>query len=319
MMIPSPRLGHDRTWYWRGWHIRYTYFRPLSPEPNLTPLLLVHGFGASLGHWRHNFGSWSQHYPVYALDLLGFGRSQKAAAPYTPLFFAELLADFWQTFLQRPTILVGNSLGSVISLITAHRYPDRVKGLVLVNLPDASVLSATLPAADPPAHPPMSWAKRWVKYGLTAIFTAPWVINPLLAIVRSPVVLYPALKNAYADPRWVDEELKALIREPALEPHAALALRCLTRTLGDVAPTDRARSILPTLQTPLLLLWGKNDRLVPPFLAARCAALNPRLQLIELDQAGHCPQDECSDRVNGIVLDWINQTFSVTPVPSLHF
>jgi len=318
-MIPSPRLGHDRTWYWRGWHIRYIYLRPQSPEHNLTPLLLVHGFGASSGHWRHNLVHWSQQHPVYALDLLGFGRSQKAGAPYTPLFFAELLADFWQTFLQRPAILVGNSLGSLVGLITAHRYPDRIKGLVLVNLPDASVLSAASTPASSRPNPLLSWVKRWGTSGLTAIFTSPLVINPLLAIVRSPGVLYPALKNAYADPLRVDEELKALIREPALEPHAALALRCLTRTMGQIAPNDRARSILPTLQTPLLLIWGKNDRLVPPFLASRCAALNPRLQLVELDQAGHCPQDECSDRVNAIVLDWINQTFPVTPVPSLHF
>ena len=335
-MIPSPRLGYDRYWMWRGWRIHYCYLRPRFPSSS-SPLLCVHGFGAALGHWRNNLQILSESRPVYALDLLGFGRSQKAGANYNPAFFAELIADFCDTFLQRSAILVGNSLGSVISLLTAHRYGDRVKGLVLINLPDASVLAPSR-RADPPlappkrgiadpslapsrrADPPLTPPKRgmidprrgmifatWVRYALTFIFTSPLIINPLLAIVRSPRILFSALRNAYVDPRWVDGELKALIQEPTQDPLAPLALRCLTRGMGQVDPADQARSTLPQMQIPMLLIWGKQDRLVPPQLAGRCARLNPRLQVVELDQAGHCPQDECSDRVNQTILDWLTQ------------
>lgn len=305
VLINPPRLGHDRYWSWRGWRIHYCYLRPRSAT-SAPPLLLVHGFGAALGHWRNNLQAWSESHPVYALDLLGFGRSQKAGANYNPAFFAELIADFCDTFIQRPVILVGNSLGSVVSLLTAHRHSDRVRGLVLINLPDASLLSRSLPRE--PQEPPalLKAVGGSIRYLVTFLLTSPVVINPLLAIVRSPQILYSALRNAYADPRWVDEELKALIREPAHEPQAALALRCLTRGMGQVAPSDQARSTLPQMQIPILLIWGKEDRLVPPQLAPRCVALNPRIQLVELEQAGHCPQDECSDRVNAIILEWLD-------------
>jgi pimeloyl-ACP methyl ester carboxylesterase len=306
--VSSPRLGYDRYWMWRGWRIHYCYLRPRSPSSS-PPLLFVHGFGAALGHWRNNLQVLSESHPVYALDLLGFGRSQKAGANYNPAFFAELLADFCDTFLQRPAILVGNSLGSVISLLTAHRYGDRVKGLVLINLPDTSLLSrSSLPSPQSiETHSRKAFPSfgDWIRYPLIFLLTSPLVINPLLAIVRSPAILFNALRNAYADPRWVDEELKALIQEPTQDPLAPLTLRCLTRGMGQVAPEDQARSTLPQMQIPILLIWGKQDRLVPPPLARRCATLNPRIQVVELDQAGHCPQDECSDRVNALILQWL--------------
>ena len=309
--LPQPtqsRLGYDRYWMWRGWRIHYCYLRPRSPS-GAPPLVFIHGFGAALGHWRNNLQVLSESHPVYALDLLGFGRSQKAGANYNPAFFAELIADFCDTFLQRPAILVGNSLGSVISLLRAHRYSDRVKGLVLINLPDASLL-----AANPPQRGMTDSSQRktivgmvgeWLRYPVIFLLTSPLVINPLLAIVRSPSILFNALRNAYVDPRWVDGELKALIQEPTQDPLAPLTLRCLTRGMGQVAPEDQARSTLPQMEIPILLIWGKQDRLVPPQLAGRCAKLNPRLELVELDQAGHCPQDECSDRVNGLILRWL--------------
>ena len=309
-LISSPRCGYDRYWYWRGWRIHYSYLRPrsLSSAP---PLVFVHGFGAALGHWRNNLQALGEFHPVYALDLLGFGRSQKAGASYNPAFFAELLADFCDTFVQRPVILVGNSLGSVISLLTASRYAQRVQGLVLINLPDVSLVSRSSPATEAvktQSPSGLNFLGGLVRYLFTFLFTSPLVINPLLAIVRSPQILYSALRNAYADPRRVDDELKALIREPTLDPLAPLTLRCLTRGMGQLAPEDQARSTLPQLQIPILLIWGKQDRLVPPSLARRCVDLNPRIHLVELDQAGHCPQDECSDRVNGVIVEWLQKT-----------
>ena len=78
--ITRPDLGHQRFWYWRGWRLRYTYLKPSDPVAQArTPMLSRHGFGASLEQWRSNLSSWGQQRPVYALDLLGFGHSQKAA------------------------------------------------------------------------------------------------------------------------------------------------------------------------------------------------------------------------------------------------
>jgi pimeloyl-ACP methyl ester carboxylesterase len=320
MQIPhqdrTPRLGYQRHWYWRGWQIRYTY-SPATASPitqmvtEEAPLLLIHGFGASLGHWRHNLGPLSQNRRVYALDLLGFGQSQKAAAAYGPLFWSELIHDFWQTFIQIPAILMGNSLGSVACMTAAGRYPGLAQGLIMVNLPDSSVL---LPNVPLPSWSLGGLVKVWhlvsqpfadlVKW----VLTSPLVINPILAVARSPQVLYPSLNNAYGDTSVVDQELKQMIREPACDRHAAQALRFITRGMAQGIPKAyRAKFLLPQLTIPLLMFWGKQDRLVPPQLAARYGQLLPELTLIELETAGHCPQDEQPEVVNKAVLTWLQQ------------
>jgi haloalkane dehalogenase len=67
----------------------------------------------------------------------------------------------------------------------------------------------------------------------------------------------------------------------------------------------RVKTILPTLNIPMLLMWGLKDQMIPPYLARQFAALNPNLELVEIDDAGHCPHDECPDQVNEILLNWL--------------
>ena len=298
-----------RDWYWRGWQVSYCTLSPDRPpesgSPLYPPLICLHGFGASSYHWRQNLPVWGQYTTVYALDLLGFGASQKAAAPYSPVFWGEMVQDFWRTFVGEPVVLVGNSLGSVVAMTVAVQAPAMVRGLVWVNLPDNSVLLPDLPVMVTKL---MRGLQRWGRplgQAMQLALTGPWLINPLLALVRSPRILYPALASAYGETAVVDEGLRQMVSAPARDRHAAQALRFISRGMAQVPPPYRAKQVLPQLQVPLLLLWGQADRLVPPLLAARCGALNPRLQLIMVDGAGHCLQDECPDRVNTWVLDWL--------------
>ena len=87
-MLPPP-VTRDRYWYWRGWRIHYQVMPATTPQPHQPPILLLHGFGASLEQWRDNARVLAQSRTVYALDLLGVGGSQKAAA----IFNAELGGD----------------------------------------------------------------------------------------------------------------------------------------------------------------------------------------------------------------------------------
>ena len=304
--MPKPRLGYQRFWRWRGWRIRYTYLRssqPLDPDRH-PPMLFLHGFGACFGHWRENLAPLSEAYPVYALDLLGFGESSKAKAPYNPGLWAELVAEFWQTFIQRPMVLVGNSLGSSVAIAVADQYPDQIKALVLLTLPDASVLQTRPP--QPAPIPGLDRLGQYLGKGLSALVSSPLVVNPLFYWARSPQVLTSALKNAYVNPERVDQELQQMIRTPTLDPQAVHALRWMTKGMGQTTAALKARTILPRLQVPILLIWGQNDRLVPPSLAPRCQALNPtHIELMVLDKAGHCPQDDCGDRLNQILRNWL--------------
>jgi len=66
------------------------------------------------------------------------------------------------------------------------------------------------------------------------------------------------------------------------------------------------KRILPTLQIPMLVIWGQKDRWVPPALAQTFAQYNQNLQLLTLENVGHCPHDESPEQVNKIILDWLD-------------
>nr|WP_274381980.1 alpha/beta fold hydrolase [Myxacorys almedinensis] len=259
--------------------------------------MLLHGFGASIGHWRHNMSVLSQHHAVYALDLLGFGASEKAIAPYNVTLWIEQVHDFWQTFIRTPVILIGNSIGSLVCLAAAAAYPDMVKGVVMLNLPDSSVL-------DTPR-----WAQSALKVlspigSITkSIFTVPLIFNPFFNLLRSPAVVRVWAKQAYATPTGITDELIEILSMPAYDRNAARALRAMVRS--PKATSYTARTILPKLEVPMLLFWGQQDRFVPPNLATYCVNLNPKLELVEVSDAGHCPHDERPEEVNHKILTWI--------------
>lgn len=306
------RIGAQRDWVWRGWQTRYTYMRsersstPNDPQSqdSAPPLMLLHGFGASIGHWRHNLPVFSKHHTVYALDLLGFGASEKAIAPYNVTLWIEQVHDFWQTFIREPMIIVGNSIGSLVALAAASAYPEMVKGVVMLNLPDSSVLEVP------------KWAGSAMKVlspiGNVAkgILTFPLIFNPFFRVLRSPQVLRSWMKQAYADRNSITDELVEILSSPASDRGASAALRAMVKS--PKAKGYAAKVILPAIEVPMLLFWGRKDQFVPPKLAHYCVKLNPKLELVEVD-AGHCPHDERPEEVNHTILTWISRTIYIAP------
>ncbi len=115
-------------WTWQGYKIQYTV------KGTGRPLVLVHGFGASIGHWRKNIPVLAAAgYRVFALDLLGFGGSEKAPIDYTIELWVELLKDFWQEHIQESAVFIGNSIGALISLMVVAKHPEIAAGGVLIN------------------------------------------------------------------------------------------------------------------------------------------------------------------------------------------
>ena len=197
------KIGNQRDWMWRGWKIRYSYQPQKSIDNNSQqnpPLLLIHGFGVSLKHWRNNIQFLAQNHPVYSIDLLGFGSSQKAYASYGIDLWTHLVFDFWQEFINQPMILVGNSIGSLISLNTAVNHPAIAKGLVMLSLPDVAGRTNMIPA-------PL----RSLVTTIEGLVANPLLIRLLLNIARQPNVIRKSLQTAYINHLHVDQELVNLI------------------------------------------------------------------------------------------------------------
>ena len=119
-------------------------------QPSGPAVLLVHGFGASTDHWRHNIPVLAQRHEVHAIDLLGFGRSAKPAGlAYGGALWRDQLAAYVRQRIARPTVLVGNSLGGFAALAAGAALQEQAAGVVLIN--------AAGPFADEQQQPPGGW------------------------------------------------------------------------------------------------------------------------------------------------------------------
>ena len=98
-----------------------------------SPVILIHGFGGSVEIWQHNVMALSKNHRVYALDIVGFGRSDKPSGGYSPSFFLNHLNGFITAMKVGKANIVGHSMGGGLSLIYALAYPEKVDKLVLAD------------------------------------------------------------------------------------------------------------------------------------------------------------------------------------------
>ena len=287
------QLGFQRDWVWRGWQIRYTYLRAKAPlQDQDPPLLFLHGFGSALTQWYENLLPLSQTHNIYALDLIGFGASEKAATNYRVGLWVEQIYDFWRTFIRRPIVLVGHSLGALVALTAAATHPDMVQNLVLL----------TLPAARQELLP--KWVLRWIG-SVEGLFASPLLIKPLFYAIRRPKVIRSVLRSIYMNQERITDELVQNFLLPGYDRGAAQVLCRLTKARTQNDFCLQTKDLLAQVQIPILLIWGEHDRLIPLTWGRQLPPLNPKLKLVEIPNAGHCLYDECAECVNAEILNWL--------------
>lgn len=288
MMQPS-RLGTQRNWVWRGWQVRYTFLR--SPLEN-PPILFLHGFASSLAQWQENLLPLSQVHPVYALDLVGFGASEKADTAYKVGLWVDQVYDFWRLFIGRPIALVGHSLGALVALSAAVAYPEMVQSLVLMTLPAArqELIKGSFQA---------------VLGEIESLFTSPIIIRPLFRLIRRPGLVRSLLKAVYVNPDRITAELIESFLAPGRDRGASRAFYRLAKARTQMDYSLKTSDLLPQVQVPILMLWGLCDRVIPIALGRSLPDLHAHVRLVEIPDAGHCPYDECADCVNAEILSWL--------------
>lgn len=288
------RVGYQRDWVWRGWQTRYSFRRCAKPQQSSPPMMLVHGFGASIGHWEHNIDVLATNHTVYALDLIGWGGSRKPSVNYDIDLWVDQIYDFWRTFIGEPTILVGNSIGSLVALVAAARHPEMAASLVMVSLPDLSAEQEMIPA---PLQPLVNGIKRTI--------LSPLLLRGLFGVVSKPSVARRWARIAYFDPNRVTDGLVDLFLAPAQEREAPAAFVKIMQGMTSSKFSPNIRKLLPGMNLPMLLIWGVQDRMIPKGTADVLLTLNPLLKLVSLESVGHCAHHELPDRVNDIVSEWI--------------
>lgn len=217
-------------------------------------LLLVHGIGQSGARdWRETVGWLQQSFHVVALDLPGFGASSKANALYSPANYAAVLKHVADRFLGRPFVLIGHSMGAVVSLRYAAAYPQDVARLVLLDAP--GILHRYAVASDYLSQLGLSFARR--------------LLAPLERLRFEPQDI---LASAELRASWLGGD-------PATIAGFAVASEDLSGELGAVGAET-------------LVLWGGRDPLVPLRTGKVLAARLPRARLRVIEEAGHTPMLE---------------------------
>ena len=285
-------MSAPQPWSYAGHPVHAIAAAPADPDG--PAILLVHGFGASTDHWRHNIPVLAQRHEVHAIDLLGFGRSAKPAElAYGGPLWRDQLAEYVSERIGRPTVLVGNSLGGFSALAAGAALGDQAAGVVLLN--------AAGPFSDEQA-PPKGWGAITRQTIAGALLKSPVLQRLLFENLRRPATIRRTLNQVYVDKTNVDEALVEAIRRPSLDPGAFGVFR----TVFDIPRGQPLDELFAQLTCPLLLLWGIRD----PWINAvgRRAAFQrhaPAGTSEVVLEAGHCPHDEVPDQVNAALLDWI--------------
>lgn len=267
------RVGNINTRYW-------------AEGDNGPAVLLVHGLGGSVENWAPNIGPLSQRHRVYALDLRGFGRSDKTPLIHSLYDLVQFIDDFMQVLQIEKASLIGNSLGGGLALQFAIQYPEKVEKLVLVD--NAGMGRETI--AD-----------------FKLIFV-PWIGEILTRPSRKGTIAL--LKKLVYDPSIINDEIVTLTYDLMTLPGARKALLATLRAGIDFRGqrsnlTKNLLDKISSITAPALVVWGKQDRILPLAHANKCHECLQDSEVYIFDNCGHVPQLERSEEFNRLVLDFL--------------
>ena len=256
-------------------------------EGSGVPVLLLHGLGGFAGVWRHTLPALGRHATAIALDLPGFGLSSKPPGPYPLAFFARAIEHFRRALGFDRLALVGHSMGGAVAAAYTLAYPSRVECLALVG--------GVVPGFD--------YRVSWIYRALAAPG-----LGELIGGLMWPGLLRAALTRCFARPDA--EEVDFLVRTGypiRVSPEGRAAFLSTLRSVRAdfIADAERYRKGLASLPLPVLLIHGRQDRIVPPAHPETVAAHLPKGQLRLLQGCGHFPQIEWRDAVNEWLTDFV--------------
>jgi len=269
------------------------------------PIVFVHGLGGSHLNWCLLGPHLAAGRRAVALDLRGFGLTPGLRVNSTVQANARLLNRFITEVIGAPVILVGNSMGGLISILETAANPRAIDGVVLID-------------------PALPQKPDWQVSGQFALYSLPGLgslaVARLMSTVPPEQAVQQLLQLCFADPSRADPEMikadVALLtrRHPTTSARAAArarvflaAARSLLRVL---ARRHQYNAMMAGIDVPVLLIGGEDDRLVPVAAMRQAAARNPHWESVILPGVGHTPMLEVPDAVTGVIRDWLDRHFS---------
>lgn len=255
------------------------------------PVAFIHGFGASLDSWRFIEDALKNEYRLILLDLKGHGYSDRPRDDrYSPQNHAEIVMGLMEYLNLTNVVLVGHSFGSAVALLVALKAQESSSEAVL-----GLVLLAS--SVDPDNLPFFLRLLRMPVFG--------WLGMKLTsASFRTRLVL----KKAYYDDEKVTDSLIELYAKYQKIPGTDYAF---LKTAEQFIPPDlpRLKEELQKLKIPVVNIFGKHDEIVTRESAEGVCRLLPRCSLVMIEDVGHIPHEETSDKIVPLLRDFISKAF----------
>ena len=306
-LMGSPDWGESKYWSYKDLRV---HFRVTGKESD-PPIVLIHGFGASSDHWRNNAEIFaSEGFRVFGIDLIGFGKSeqnlQSKIKHLENQFWANQLASFLDEIVDikknGKVVLIGNSLGALTAITTLSNRPELIKTIIAAPLPEPVFV-------NPIKFSFPNWLLK-VKSFLIKIVFHLFPLKTLVNLISRTKLITFALQSAYVRSISNDIPLQRIVTVPSKRINASKALRAMCIGMSNRPNSAKGPSIIEKIQNlpnrpPILLIWGKQDKLIPIFLAKKLIKLHPWIKLTVINEAGHCLHDELPNHFNQIVMKWL--------------
>jgi 2-hydroxy-6-oxonona-2,4-dienedioate hydrolase len=233
-------------------------------------VILLHGLGAVKEVWMASFGALAPRYHVYALDQIGFGHSDKPLLEYKIATFVDFLQGFMQAQNISKATLVGNSLGGWIAIDFSVQHPGMVEKLVLVD--SAGLSSMQMPAVDLNASS--------------------------LAGMRA------VLEAIFYNKNFVTDQSVMQVFTDHVRNNDAYTIQ---RTFAGLATPQFEDAKLASIHLPTLVLWGRQDELIPVASAEKLRGGISGAKLVVFEACGHVPQIEKPAEFNQALLEFLGK------------
>jgi pimeloyl-ACP methyl ester carboxylesterase len=244
------------------------------------PIVLLHGIGSNAKSWRRQLDAFSKRFKVIAWDSPGYGKSSDPDWQIPAIRnYSESLCALFDTLGIASAVVLGHSLGGIVAQDFYGTYPERVKALILA---DTTPGDGALPLN-------VRERKLAERTGMIRTMT-----SAELAAARAP-----KLFSQHAPPDLIAESV-AIMSEVRESGYVSAAIALST---ADV------RHVLDNINVPLLMIWGSDDEITPPW---KQFPKNAKVEMIP--DAGHLCYMEQPDIFNRIVLEFVEKFFGLGSV-----
>ena len=250
------------------------------------PLLLIHGYGAGSWVWEKQMDILSRNYKVYALDIIGYGFSDRPRIEYTRETYIHFLRDFMDGLGIERATLIGNSMGGGIAWAMAALFPNRVEKLILIDCVPPDVLNQV----------------RNESFRTLAVVKDIPFLPYLVIASRSKRSVKAVLQECLFDRRLITPTL--LNRQWELIRFKG-STWVLYSTLKHAKDTSKMGDYLSLINHPTLLIWGERDLVFPPSVGESLHQAIKGSKLHIIKRSGHIPMWETPEEVNQIILNFL--------------